>query len=248
MILSEQTILLTGGAGAIGEFLVSVLYTQAKKLVVIDKDTEKLEKLKQQFENISVYCADLVQVDEVDRTIASIFQTHPVSVLVNNAGLIHSEPLFNILKLENKKHSIEAWDKTIKANLYATFFVTANVVEQMVTKRIKGVIINISSISATGNIGQTAYSAAKSGIEAMTVTWSKELGIFGIRSVAIAPGFFDTTSTRVSLSEANLKKWERAVPLNRLGNLAELYSALRFVIENDYFNGRTLAIDGGLKI
>ena len=68
------------------------------------------------------------------------------------------------------------------------------VIEKMVIKRTKGVVINISSISAKGNIGQTAYSAAKAGVEALTKTWAKELGIFGIRVVAIAPGFIDTPS------------------------------------------------------
>ena len=71
----------------------------------------------------------------------------------------------------------------------------------MVIKRTEGVVINISSISAKGNVGQTAYSAAKAGVEALTKTWAKELGTFGIRVVAIAPGFIDTLSTHQALNK-----------------------------------------------
>jgi 3-oxoacyl-[acyl-carrier protein] reductase len=248
MILSEQTVIITGGAGSIGEFLVADLYQQVNKLIVIDKDEEKLKALKEKFGAIEIYSCDLTDSNKVSETITAISQAYNVSVLINNAGFIHSEPLLNILKPAERKHSFEAWDTTIKRNLYTAFFTTASVVDEMVAKRIKGVVINISSIAAKGNIGQTAYSAAKAGIEAMTVTWAKELGMFGIRSVAIAPGFFDTTSTKDSLTEANVKKWTKSVPLNRLGGLHELASAVKFIIDNDYFNGQTLELNGGLKI
>ncbi len=248
MILLEQTVLVTGGAGSIGAFLASELYGKCRKVIVVDKDEEKLSQLRTRLQDIEIYACDLTDGAKVAETVDFIFQKHAVSVLINNAGFIHSEPLINILKPGDKKHSYSQWDATIKANLYTTFFMTVNTTEQMVAQRVKGVIINISSISAKGNIGQTAYAAAKAGIEAMTVTWSKELGMFGIRSAAIAPGFFDTASTRDSLSEANLKKWTKAVPLNRLGSLRELSSAVNFIIENDYYNGQTLEINGGLKI
>jgi len=248
MILAEQTIVLTGGAGSIGDFLVSNLYQSASRLVVVDKNEEKLQILKNRFNNIEVYCCDLTAPEKVSETVGEIFKTNKVSVLINNAGFIHSEPLVNILKPEERKHSFIAWDETIKANLYSAFYMSATAAEQMVAQKIKGLIINISSISAKGNMGQTAYSAAKAGIEAMTITWAKELGMFGIRAAAIAPGFFDTASTQNSLSEANIKKWSKSVPLNRLGKFEELASGIRFIIENDYYNAQTLSIDGGLKI
>ena len=118
----------------------------------------------------------------------------------------------------------------------------------MVEHRTKGLIINVSSISANGNVGQSAYSAAKAAVNALTVTWSKELGMFGIRSTAIAPGIVDTSSTQRSLSEANIRKWKKNTPLGRLGKLEEISESVKFIIENDFFNGRILEIDGGLKI
>ena len=125
---------------------------------------------------------------------------------------------------------------------------TVNVADKMVRSRSKGVIINISSISSYGNAGQSAYSAAKAALNALTVTWSKELGMFGIRCVAIAPGFIDTTSTRAALTEAKIKTYSNATPLGRLGKTDELLHAVVFIIENDFYNGTILNLDGGLKL
>ena|ERR1035437_3068534 len=249
MNIAESTILITGGGKGIGNFLAISLSKTASKVIVIDNDKASLDAMDKSL-GISTYCCDLTNHEEVNKTISEIFNDFAnVNVLINNAGLIHSEPLFNMLNRNDPKHSIENWKKTIDINLNAVFYTTVNVVEKMYAKRIKnGLIINISSISAQGNSGQSAYSAAKAGVEAMTKTWSKELGMFKIRCVAIAPGFFNTESTKNSLSENVLSKWQNAVALKRLGNLDEIVSGVKFIIENDYFNGKILSIDGGLSI
>jgi 3-oxoacyl-[acyl-carrier protein] reductase len=118
----------------------------------------------------------------------------------------------------------------------------------MVTRRHKGAIINISSIAASGNVGQSAYSATKAAVNALTVTWSKELGMFGIRCNSIAPGFMDTPSTQNALSEAKIKQYQKNTPLGRLGKTEEILQALEFIIENDFYNGAVLQLDGGLKL
>jgi 3-oxoacyl-[acyl-carrier protein] reductase len=118
----------------------------------------------------------------------------------------------------------------------------------MTSSRTKGLILNISSIAAHGNVGQSAYSAAKAGIEALTKTWSKELGMFRIRCACIAPGFFNTSSTQENVNEHMLDKWKKSIPLGKLGELNDLLSATKFIIENDYFNGKILSLDGGLTI
>jgi len=110
-----------------------------------------------------------------------------------------------------------------------------------------GVIVNISSISRAGNIGQSNYSAAKSGVAALTVTWSKELARTGIRVAAIAPGFIQTEMTG-SIKPHVLKHIESSVPLGRMGQPDEIAHAVQFVLENDYFSGRILEVDGGLRI
>jgi len=152
------------------------------------------------------------------------------------------------MKPSGMMHNLDSFRKSITANLDSVFIMTSTVVEQMVMHRTKGVIVNISSISAGGNEGQTAYSAAKAGVNAMTATWSKELGKLGIRCNAVAPGFIDTDSTRNALNESTIKRILSNTPLSRLGNAEEVAQAVASVITNDFMNGVVLNINGGLTI
>lgn len=248
MNVSEQTILISGGAGSIGSFLCGYFYKDAKQIILIDRSEEALDKVRSEFPDVVAVTCDLSDGNAVSESISKLKEEHNISVLINNAGLIHSSPLLNLFDKERGYHDFEAWDSVIRSNLYSAFHLTATVGSAMAKKRTKGVIINISSIAAQGNIGQSAYSAAKAGIEALTVTWSKELGMFKIRCACIAPGFIDTPSTHASLNEATVDKWKKAVPLGKLGKLDEIGKAVRYIIESDYYNGKVLAIDGGLRI
>jgi 3-oxoacyl-[acyl-carrier protein] reductase len=125
------------------------------------------------------------------------------------------------------------------------FYITSRMVERWVALRNKGVVISISSISARGNAGQSAYSAAKAGVNALTATWAKELGPLGHRFAAIAPGFLDTPSTRAALSEATITRLQQQIPLRKLGDVEHIYLSARHIIENDYINGAILDVDGG---
>jgi 3-oxoacyl-[acyl-carrier protein] reductase len=247
MRISEQTIMISGAAGSVGLFLVRELSKEAKKVIAVDRDAVKLGALQSE-NNIEVHACDLTEPDEVVKVIGPILNEHSVTILINLAGLIHSEPLVNLLNKENSRHSFSSWNDTVKANLYSTFYLSSVVAESMVKKRLKGVIINTSSIAAKGNIGQTAYAAAKAGVEAMTKVWSKELGMFKIRCTCIAPGFFNTHSTHVGLNEAMVEKWKKLTPIGKLGELAELLSAVKFIIDNDFYNGKVLQLDGGLNV
>jgi 3-oxoacyl-[acyl-carrier protein] reductase len=149
---------------------------------------------------------------------------------------------------DRRRHRIETWESTIRSNLTATFVLTSHVAEHMAANRTKGVIVNISSISASGNPGQTAYSAAKAGVEAMTSVWARELGPLGIRSVAIAPGFVATPSTDAAMSADALAELRRRTPLLRLGKPEEIAAAVAFAIDNDFLTGTTIAVDGGLVL
>ena len=147
MILKDVAIIITGGASGLGKTLATNLATQAAKVIVIDKNEESLALLREECPQIYCYSADLTDYNAVQTLTAKIFEEHgKINVLVNNAGIIHSEPLVNLLSREDIKHKVENWDKTININLNAVFYVTVNVVEKMVKTRSKGVIINISSI------------------------------------------------------------------------------------------------------
>ncbi len=249
MKLETVNILITGGASGLGKAMAIHLVDKASRIIVVDKNAELLEQLFSECPSIKCFTADLTDYQEVVVLVDHIFKEYgKLHVLINNAGIIHSEPLVNILKGDDARHSLESWHKTIDINLNAVFYVTVNVAEKMVKSRSKGVIINISSISSYGNSGQSAYSASKAALNALTLTWSKELGMFGIRCVAIAPGFIDTPSTRAALNETKIKEYKNATPLGRMGKTEEILQAVIFVIENDFYNGTILNLDGGLKL
>jgi 3-oxoacyl-[acyl-carrier protein] reductase len=248
MNISNSRILVTGGGRGIGRFLVEGLLAKGARVFVFERDEKLLEELPEHTALVKIKC-DVTNPEEVEQKIAGIFAEHGgINVCINNAGIIHSEPLVNLLSREDKKHNRANWNKVIDVNLNAVFYITSSFVEKLVTKKEGGVIVNISSISAQGNVGQSAYSASKAAVEALTTTWAKELGMFKIRCACIAPGFFDTPSTRAGLSENMLSRWQKSVPLARLGSLDELLRAVEFVIENDYYNGKVLSLDGGLTI
>ncbi len=248
MELSHSNILITGGGRGIGNFIANGLLQKSARVIIVDQDEQLLGDLPLH-KNLVKYHCDVTDFVAVEKMVKKIFEVDGgVNVCINNAGIIHSEPLVNILAREEKKHNISNWKKVIDVNLNSVFYVTSNVAEKMISKKQKGLIINISSISAQGNAGQSAYAASKAAVEALTKTWSKELGMFKIRCACIAPGFFDTSSTRQSLTENMLSKWQKAVPVARLGQLNELLSAVEFIIENEYFNGKVLALDGGLNL
>jgi NAD(P)-dependent dehydrogenase (short-subunit alcohol dehydrogenase family) len=124
---------------------------------------------------------------------------------------------------------VEAWDSLKHMEMIVAFeeayhseFNFDEIAEKMVTSRRKAVIVNISSISAAGNAGQSVYSAAKAGVNALTMTWAKELNSFGIRVAAIAPGFSETESTREAVSASILADVVAKVPLRRLGPPEEI--------------------------
>lgn len=249
MKLSDQTVLLTGAAGTLGRLLVANLHKDVDELILLDRDTEGLATLSNEYPEVSGYSCDLGNHVSVQNTIENVFSDgHAVTILINNAGYIHSEPLINMMSRDQRRHKPESWLRTINDNLSSVFFVTSSVVEGMVGSRTKGLVINISSVAAAGNVGQSAYGAAKAGVNALTTIWSKELGMFGIRSAAVAPGFLDVPSTHKALTEANLKNWTQQTPLGRLGTAEEFFAAVRFVIEDDFYNGRVLELDGGLRI
>ncbi len=169
-------------------------------------------------------------------------------VLINCAGLIANAPLLSRRATGWTTHDFSLWRDVIDAGLTTAFHTTALAAKHMVSARKRGVVINISSVCAKGNPGQSAYSATKAGLEGLTRALAKELGPLGIRVVALAPGYFETRSTRDNVTEARLAKVVAAVPLKRLGAPDEIASAVDFIIENDYVNGTIIELDGGLVL
>jgi 3-oxoacyl-[acyl-carrier protein] reductase len=132
-------------------------------------------------------------------------------------------------------------------NLTGVFLCAREAAVRMIKLAKGGVIVNISSISRHGNAGQTNYTAAKSGVASMTVVWAKELARYGIRVGCVAPGFTHT-DILASMKPEVLEKVIAPVPLKRLGEPDEIAHATQFIIENDFFTGRCIDLDGGLRL
>jgi 3-oxoacyl-[acyl-carrier protein] reductase len=143
--------------------------------------------------------------------------------------------------------SLAQWQAVIDVNLSGVFLCGREAATHMIKFGHGGAIINISSISRAGNAGQSNYSAAKAGVAAMAITWAKELSRFGIRTGAIAPGFVQTDILKDMKPEV-LERTLAAVPLKRAGLADEIAHGVIFILTNDYFTGRVLEIDGGLRI
>ncbi|MFH2134948.1 MAG: SDR family oxidoreductase [Pseudomonadota bacterium] len=243
-------VLITGGGSGIGRFLAERLSAESADVCVLELDAARCSEIrKSSKDKIQAWPCDVTDPAAVDSTLRAISESgFEPDVLINNAGIIYSEPLVNMLSRSDRVHSRDSWRNVISANLDSVFFVTSRVVDRMLARRTKGVVISISSISAKGNPGQSAYSAAKAGVNALTSTWAKELGGMGLRFASIAPGFMDTPSTRAALSEATLTRLQQQIPLRRLGELENIYLAARFIIESDYVTGTVLEVDGGLAM
>jgi 3-oxoacyl-[acyl-carrier protein] reductase len=171
-----------------------------------------------------------------------------LDVIINNAGIVKDALLLKVKDGQVvSKMSLEQWQAVISVNLTGVFLCAREAAERMIKLAKGGVIVNISSISRHGNAGQTNYSAAKSGVASMTVVWAKELARHGIRVGAIAPGFVRTDILAAMKPEV-LQKVIAPVPLNRLGDPDEIAHAAQFIIENEFFTGRCLDLDGGLRL
>jgi 3-oxoacyl-[acyl-carrier protein] reductase len=168
--------------------------------------------------------------------------------LVNNAGIVRDALLVKVKDgAVVARMTMDQWNAVIDVNLSAVFLCAREAAAHMIELGNGGVIVNISSISRVGNAGQSNYSAAKAGVESMGVVWAKELARYGIRVGSIAPGFTHT-EILASMRPEMLDKLTAPVPLKRLGRPEEIAHAVLFIFENDFFTGRCLEVDGGLRL
>ena len=253
MHLNGKVIVITGGAQGLGLATALRLSPKQPHIALIDTNTETLAEAKQLIEDAgataSSWVCNVTQEDEVDQTFNQIAaQTSRLDAVVNNAGITR-DSLFLKAKdgVVEKRMSLGQWQQVIDVNLTGTFLCGRAAATEMVKAGNGGCIINISSISRHGNMGQTNYTATKAGVAAMAVTWSKELARQGIRCAAIAPGYIGTEMVLTMQSEA-LEKIAAGIPAKRLGQPDEIAKTVEFILGNDYVNGRVIEVDGGLRI
>ncbi len=250
MNLTDKCVLITGAAGELGSAMVyALLDAGAGRIIACDIHAEKLRLFKD--ERVYPLVCDVSDAEAVyDALHALPAEVEAIDILINNVGILHSDLLVNLFEHSKDIYLQKAadWQRVMDINLSSAFYLSQCVASLMVKKRTKGVLINMSSVSAQGNAGQSVYAASKAGMEALTRVWAKELGGLGIRSVAIAPGYIDTPSTRSAVSKEQLNNIAGNIPLKKLGSAEHIIQTMLFAIENDYVNGTVLHIDGGLKL
>jgi 3-oxoacyl-[acyl-carrier protein] reductase len=254
MQLNDKTIVITGGARGLGAAMARRLAAHGTHLALVDLDSDTLEATREQCisdgaASVRTYTANVVdeaQTEALFESVASDFGA--LHGLVNNAGITR-----DALTIKHKdgelvsKMSLEQWQMVLDVNLTGVFLCGREAARRMADLGCSGCIINISSISRGGNMGQINYSATKAGVQAMAVVWAKEFARFGIRAASIAPGFIGTEMV-MSMKPEALAKLSAMIPANRLGDPDEIARAVEFIFENDYFNGRCIEVDGGLRL
>jgi len=170
------------------------------------------------------------------------------NTLVNNAGILRDGLL--VTQDEEgwlRKLPTAQWKRVIDVNLTGAFFMAREFAALAIEQNISpALIINISSVTRSGNPGQSNYSASKAGLDADTRTWALELAAFGFRVAGIAPGLTNTPIlSRVSPDA--LAEMTANIPLGRIAEPYEIWQAARFIIECDYFTGSIIDVDGGAR-
>lgn len=234
----NKIILITGASRGIGREIAVELAKKGYKVIAnYHKSTEKAMELKDGNENIEIYKADVSKRQEVKEMIKYIIDKYgKIDVLINNAG-ISEEKLFTDVTDED-------WNKIINTNLYSAFCTTQEVVKNMIREK-NGCIINISSVwGMVGASCETIYAISKAGLDGMTKSLAKELGLSNIRVNSIAPGYIDTDMNKCySADEVNMIKEE--IPLNKIGKTADIAKCVQWLIEDEYTTGQIISINGG---
>jgi len=253
MNLKDKTIIITGGGRGLGRATALAFAAKGAKLAIIDMSenaaNESAALCRQAKAEARAYVADVSDESAVVDVVAQIVSDFgSLEGLINNAGITRDGLL---VKAKNgkvlKKMPLDDWQAVINTDLTGVFLCAREVAAKIIELGRSGVILQISSISRSGNFGQTNYSAVKAGVVAMTVVWANELARHGIRVAAIAPGFCDTRLVAEMKPEA-LEKVKESIPLKRLGRPEEIAHSALYIFENDYFTGRVLDVDGGMRL
>ncbi|MFB9177458.1 3-oxoacyl-ACP reductase FabG [Dactylosporangium sucinum] len=243
MRFAGRTAVVTGGAQGIGAATARLLAEQGARVVVLDLDAAKAQKVADELPGGLALGCDVTDKDQVDTVFAEIGAVH---VLVNNAGITRDNLLF--------KMPVDEWNAVLGTNLTSMFLCTQAAQKSMVQQRY-GRIVNLSSRSALGARGQVNYAAAKAGVQGLTATLAIELGPFNITVNAVAPGYIATamtaaTAERVgSTPEEHQAQAAERTPLRRVGRPEEVAAVIAFLASDEasYVSGQTLYVNGGAR-
>lgn len=253
MEIKGKIAVVTGGASGIGLDTVRMFAQAGAKVAILDMSPDALSaaeaELGQQVLPVQCNVADEASVEKAFDLIVE--KLGGVDIAVLNAGILRDGLL---VKVDRETGAIKGtmtlaqWQAVIDVNLTGVFLTGRAAAVRMIQGKRKGVIVPISSISRHGNPGQSNYSAAKAGVAALATVWGRELARYGIRAVAVAPGFTATAMVMKDMKPEALEKVEKAIPIGRLGRPEEIAHAIRFAVENDMMTATLVEPSGGMNL
>ncbi len=250
MDIREARAVVTGAASGLGQHFALQLLRAGASVAAGDVETKGLERLQAAIEG-SAGCLWTSRLDVSQEASVSAFvreasqQFNGINLVINNAGILRDGVLASQEAGWIKKLPTAQWKQVLDVNLTGPYLVTREVIADGLAKGRKGaVVVNISSISHDGNPGQSNYSASKAGLDACTRTWALELATYGVRVGGVAPGVIDTPLLK-NISEQAMESLVEGIPLGRIGRPEEVWLAVKFIIECEFFTGRVIEVDGG---
>jgi 3-oxoacyl-[acyl-carrier protein] reductase len=252
MRMQGKVVLVTGGAAGIGKATALRFAEEGAKVVICDvNEAAGQETVKQLSAEAAFYKVNVASRADVQQWIETVVAKYGrIDILVNNAGILRDGQLVKFKEGQLVGQMSEAdFDLVISVNLKGVFNCTQAVAPVMI-KQGGGVILNASSVvGLDGNFGQTNYVATKSAVVGMTKVWARELGKYGIRINAIAPGFIATEMV-TSMPEKILDGMKGHTPLGRLGEPRDIANAYLFLASDEasFITGETLRVDGGIVV
>jgi NAD(P)-dependent dehydrogenase (short-subunit alcohol dehydrogenase family) len=243
----SQTIIVTGGAGDIGQALCRRFLADGHRVAMLDRNRGALDQAAADLGAPSTLLpveADVTILETVQKAVGQVgARFGGIDVLVNNAGGVVSPTFGTTLETD--------WLADIELNLNGAWRCVRAVQEGMIARRC-GTILNISSVNGAGIYGYPAYSAAKAGLNQMTRFLAVELGPYGIRANAIAPGSVKTQAwkERVEKSPEIFERLKRWYPLGDICVPEDIAGVAAFLIGPDarMITGAILPVDGGLSV
>ncbi len=247
MELHQLKVIVTGGASGLGEHFAKQLLAAGAQVAVGDVNEEGLAALPDRIHRRRLNVADQDDIASFVQWAAE--QMGGLNGLINNAGVIRDGLWVGKSRKtgEIRRMSREDWDLVIAINLTGACLMVQEVVAHMIENGEPGVIVNISSVARHGNRGQTNYVAAKAALAANTRTWMKEFSPYGIRVGAVAPGAIETPMT-AGMNQKALDMIKAGVPLGRMGKPEDIWRAVKFIFDCDYFTGETIDVHGGAAL
>lgn len=240
ILLTDRVAVVTGAGSGIGRGIAAGMTAFGARVAIWERDPQTCAEAAESIGALGIVTdvRDSAQVDAaLQRTTAEL---GPATILVNNAGGVFSSPLLDT--------SENGWDALYKANLRHVLLCTQRVVRQLVSKKLPGSIISLTSIEGVRAApGYAAYAAAKAGVINYTKTAALELAPHRIRVNAIAPDITLTEGLAALGGDEAASRMGDVVPLGRPGHVDEIASTAVFLASDMslYLTGQTLHVDGG---